>query len=190
MFRTALNRVLLTLIVGLMMSGCMPKMTIEEMRAMTPPRPVELDKLDAFVGRWKFTGDTEMAMLDEVIKTSGTGETRWNNSKTFLVGNYTLNMEGLDSMEGHETWTYDAHTGKYRSTWTDSMGGIGTGVSWINEKTNTWYMKAKSHGPFGTTTMKGWVKMIDENTMKWTWTEYMMGGLIKTMEMKGVSKRQ
>lgn len=190
MFRATMNRVLLVMMASLLMTGCMPKMTIEEMRAMTPPRPVELDKLNAFVGKWTFTGESKMAMLDEVIKTSGTGVTRWHESKRFLVGDAMFEMEGFDPMYGHETWTYDAHTGKYRSTWADSMGATGTGESWIDEATNTWYMKAKSHGPFGSTVMKGWVKIIDENTMEWVWTEYVMGGLFKTMEMKGVSKRQ
>lgn len=189
MLRASTYRLLPILMACILLSGCMHKITIEKMREMTPPRPVELDKLDVFVGKWKITGETEMAILEEVVKTFGSGETKWNHNRTFLIGNYTFNMEGLDSMEAHETWTYDAHTGKYRSTWTDSMGATGTGVSWIDEKTNTWYTKAKSHGPMGATTMKGWVKIIDENTMKWVWTEYAMGGLIKTMEMKGISKR-
>ena len=190
MNRKKMSYILMLPLTSIVFTGCMPKMTVEEMRAMMPPRPVELDKLNAFIGKWKFTGEAEMAMLDEVLKTSGSGENRWNDDKTFLVGRTTFNMEGLDSMEGHEAWTYDAHTGKYRSTWVDSMGSTGIGESWINDKTNTWYMKAKNHGPFGTTTMKGWVKIIDENNMKWEMSEYMMGGLIKTMEMRGISKRQ
>jgi len=190
MFRVITSRTILVLMTGLLMTGCMPKMTIEEMRAMTPPRPVELDKLNAFVGKWKFTGETKMAMLDEAIQSTGSGETRWNDSKRFLIGNATFTMEGFDPMIGHETWTYDAHTGKYRSTWTDSMGATGTGESWIDEKTGTWYSKAKSRGPFGTTYMKGWMKIIDDNTMEWVWSEYAMFGLMKTMEMKGTSTRQ
>jgi len=39
-------------------------------------------------------------------------------------------------------------------------------------------------------TMKGWVKNIDADTMEWCWTEYAMGGLVKTMEMCGTSKRK
>ena len=37
-------------LMALPMIGCMPEMTIEQMREMTPERPAELDRLDAWVG--------------------------------------------------------------------------------------------------------------------------------------------
>ena len=66
----------------------------------------------------------------------------------------------------------------------------GTGTSTHNEKTNTWTMRATSHGPFGRTVMKGCMKVIDDDTMEWCWSEYALGGLMKTMEMCGTSKRK
>ena len=41
--------------------GCMPQMTIEQMRDAMPQRPPELDELNAFVGRWETTGEAHMA---------------------------------------------------------------------------------------------------------------------------------
>lgn len=35
------------------LTGCMPKMTVEEMKAAMPQRPAELDHLNAFVGQWE-----------------------------------------------------------------------------------------------------------------------------------------
>jgi hypothetical protein len=35
---------------------------------------------------------------------------------------------------------------------------------------------------------KGIVKVVGENTIEWTWTEY--SGLFKTMEMTGTSRRR
>ncbi len=182
--------VLLVIAACMTFPGCMPKMTVEEMKAKTPQRPAELDKLDAFVGRWEFNGEARMAMLDEPLATTGTGETRWDDGKWFLIGNAVFRMQGFDEMRGHETWTYDAHSKKYRSTWVDSMGSTGTGVATHNEKNNTWTMRATSHGSFGKTTMKGCMKIVDDDTMEWCWTEYAMGGLMKTMEMCGTSKRK
>ena len=99
-------------------------------------------------------------------------------------------MEGFDPMHGMETWMYDAKSKKYRSTWVDSMGSIGIGEARYKEKTGTWHMRAKGRGPHGKTTMKGTAKLIDANTMEWTWSEHMMGGLMKTMEMTGTSRRR
>ena len=180
----------ITITACMMLMGCMPKMTIEEMKTMMPQRPMELDKLNAFVGRWEFKGEADMAMLDEPIPSTGTGEIKWDDSKWFLVGDSVFKMEGFDDMRGHETWTYDTKSNRYRSTWTDSMGATGTGSSKYNEKTDTWTMKATSHGPHGKMKIKGWVKSIDADTMEWCWSEYAMGGLMKTMEMCGTSKRK
>ena len=175
---------------AMLLVGCMPKMTLEEMKAMMPQRPAELDRLNDFVGTWDMTGEATMAGLDEVLKTTGVGETKWAGNGWFLVSNAKFEMEGLNTMEAVETWSYDAHSKKYRSTWTDSMGSLGTGSSRYNEKTRTWTMRATSHGAHGKTTAKGTLKMVDKDTMEWTWSEYAMGGLFKVMEMKGTSKRR
>lgn len=172
------------------MPGCMPKMTIAEMKAMMPQRPPELDKLNDFVGTWEFTGESRMPMLDEPIAVSGTGETKWDKTGWFVVSDGVFRMEGFDEARGHETWTYDAHSKKYRSTWVDSMGSTGTGTATYRDDTNTWTMKASAHGPFGKTTMKGCMKLVDKNTMEWSWSEYAMCGLMKTMEMTGTSRRK
>ena len=190
MIRKSTNYVVFAAMTSIFLAGCMPKMTIEEIKAMMPERPAELDKLNAFAGKWTFSGEAKMAVLDEVLPTSGTMESKWEGDGWFLVGTGKFNMGDIGNMEGRETWTYDAHSKKYRSTWVDSMGSTGIGESWIDDKTNTWYMKATSYGFMGKSYMKGWVRIIDDNTQEWEWSEYAMGGLIKTMEMKGTSKRQ
>ena len=75
-------------------------------------------------------------------------------------------MQGFDDLRAHDTWTYDTHSKKYRSTWVDSMGSTGTGTSTHNEKTNTWTMRTTSHGPYGKTVKKGCIKVIDNDTME------------------------
>lgn len=188
MYRPHALAVVPTICALVVLSGCMPKMTIEQMKAEMPKRPAELDRLNAFVGTWDFEGTATMAMLDEPLKSSGWATTEWDGDNWYLVSRGVYSLEGLGEMKAIETWTYDAHSKKYRSTWTDSMGAVGTGQSWYDEKNGTWHMRATSHGAYGKTTMKGSVKLIDDNTMEWTWTEYM--GLMKTMEMTGTSKRR
>lgn len=76
------------------------------------------------------------------------------------------------------------------STAVAEMGSTGAGTTKLDEETNSWTMRAASHGPHGKTKAKGFMKTIDDDTMEWCWTEYAMGGLVKTMEMCGTSKRQ
>ncbi len=180
----------LALCAPVLFAGCMPKMTIEEMKAMMPKRPVELDRLNAFVGSWEATGEMTMTGLDQPLKSTGTTESKWEGDGWYIVGRSAMNMSEFGDMQGVETWTYDTHSKKYRSTWTDSMGSVGTGTATFNPNTNTWKMKATSHGPFGKSSAKGSVKILDENTMEWNWTEYAMGGLFKVMEINGTSKRR
>lgn len=190
MFQRRVCQFGLAILSACMLTGCMPTMTIEQMKAMMPERPAELDKLNTFVGSWTATGEAKMMGVEEPMKVTGTSEAKWGGNNWYVVGHNKFNMEGFDEMEGIETWTYDSHSRKYRSTWTDSMGATGTGVSWVDDKTNTWHMRATSHGPFGKTKMKGWAKVVDDNTMEWGMSEYAFFGLFKTMEMKGTSKRK
>lgn len=175
---------------SILLTGCMPKMTLEDMKAMMPQRPAELDRLNAFAGRWDTTGEMKFSFLDEVIESTGSNEAKWEGNGWYLVNRGTFGMGELGEMEAIETWTYDSHSKVYRTLWVDSMGTVATGTARYDEKSNRWQMKATGHGPFGKSYMKGTVTFPDDNTMEWTWSEYMFGGLIKTSEMTGTSRRR
>ena len=168
--------------------GCMPKMTLEEMKEMMPKRPPELDKLNAFAGQWEHEGEAKMAVLDQPVRVTGTSKGEWEGDGWYLVSRSVFSMEGLMDMEGLEAWTFDTHSKKYRSTYVDTVGTVGTAESWHDEKTNTWHMRATSHGPNGNTRMCGTVEFVDDNTMEWTMVEY--AGLTKMVEMSGVGRRK
>ena len=184
------NTYLLVLALGatVVLTGCTPKMTIEELRAMMPERPAELDKLNAFAGTWEWEGKTTVAGLDQVLKTTGSSEATWDGDRWYLVSREVGHIEVLGDMQGLEAWTYDTYTSKFRGAWVDNTGSTGTGEAWHDEKTNTWHFRATSHGPCGKTSITGHVKVLDEDTMEWTFTEY--AGLIKTMEMTGTGTRR
>ncbi len=189
MNRRNLTVVVLALCAGVMATGCMPKLTIEDVKAMKPQRPAELDRLNAFVGKWQSEGEAKMTGLDQVLKVTGTSEAKWGDERWFVVSNEKMVMAELGDMEGIGASTYDTKAKVYRSTWVDSMGGVGTGTSSYDEKTNTWHMKGSSYSPWGKSTFKGQFKFLDDANAEWTWTEYGMGGLTKTMEITGTSKR-
>lgn len=172
---------------GLGLTGCMPHMTIEQMKAEMPKRPAELDRLDAFVGKWQFDGQVKFAMLDEPLKTSGTAQTEWAGNRWYLVSRGTQKMGTFDETQTLDTWTYDVHDKKYRSTWVNSMGMLATGEGTYNEKDKTWHMTATSYGPWGKSCMKGTLRFPNADTMEWSMEESM--GLMKDMEMTGTGKR-
>ncbi|MFQ5591412.1 MAG: DUF1579 family protein [Phycisphaerae bacterium] len=175
--------------VSLFIMGCMPKMSIEDMKAMRPRRPPELDKLNAFVGRWQWEGHGKIAGLDRPLRFTGERETQWEGDGWYLVTREVGNMEGLGESKLMAMWAYDARSRKFRLTWADSMGTIATGTARFDEKANTWHLRATSRSPSGTTVGRGRVRFPNPDTMEWDWTEYAMGGLRKTMELKGTCNR-
>jgi len=188
-FRTK-HKAFLGLFGCVLLSGCMPKMTIDEMKAMMPKRPAELDHLNMFVGDWSFDGEAKMAGLEEPLKTTGTNSAHWEGNDWYLISNGIFKMGDFDEMKGHETWTYDTNAKCFRSSWVDSMGATGAGQAWYYPDKKKWKMRATSHTPFGTTNMKGEVTIVDENTMEFSMKETTMWGLITTMEWKGTSTRK
>ena len=172
---------------AVVLSGCMPKMTLEQMKAEMPKRPAELDRLDPFVGKWQMEGEGRFEMLDEPIKMTGTFEYKWEGDKWYLVSRGVMKMDDFPETEGLEAWMYDMHAKKYRSTYVDSMGMLGVSEGRYDEKTNTWKMDATSYSAWGKSHAKGTLRFIDKDTMDWKMTECM--GLMKIMEMTGTAKR-
>ena len=170
--------------------GCMPKMTIEQMKAMMPERPAELDKLNRFVGEWESTGEAEFGGLDRVLKNTGTSHIVWGNDGWCLVEHAEFEMEEFGTMKAIGVWSYDPKSKKYRTSWFDTLGSIGQGTITCDESANTWTMKAKSRGAMGTTTGRGTIMFIDKDTMEWSFTERAFFGLFKVGEYTGTSRRK
>ncbi len=172
------------------LTGCMPKLTIAEVNAMTPPKPVQLDLLHDWAGTWETTGVANMSMFDAPIILSGRSVRRWDGNGRYLVADLVTRMEGFDEeVKAIETVTYDPHSKLFRCTATDSNGGTLSGVMRYNDKTGIWRLRATRNSPFGKKSVTGWVKHTDTDTAEWGYSEYMLGGLRKITEFTGTSKR-
>ncbi len=174
----------------LLMTGCTPKFTIEDIKNMTPERPVELDKLEMFMGTWESETEMNMSGLDEVLKGTGVGTMSWKADKRYLVEESEFDMGELGKMSGMGIWTYDPTIRRYRNWWFDSHGSVGQGTAKYCEESRTWHMKAKSKSPMGRTKGKGTAKFVDDDTIEWSWTERDGSGLFKIMDMTGTSRRK
>ena len=130
-----------------------------------------------------------MPMLEdqECLKSTGVGEYKWDGDGWFLVGRGTMSMEPFGDVTAVETWMYDVHARKYRSTWVDTLGMMGMSEGTYDEKTKTWHLKATTFGAWGKSHSKWWMRFTDTDHMAWEWAEY--HGLTKTMEMSGSGRR-
>ena len=189
----ALSRTLLVLLCfGLV--GCQTDFDMAEMAAKQRARPAELDQLEPFIGNWSSTTECKMMMgSSDAMQGTGTGKNEWAVNKRYLVGHMTADMGGeMGSMNGVEVWTWDPSIRKFRTWWFDDWGTNGRGTAKYDEKSDTWRMRGKIHNTVEgrNTTFRGSVKMVDNDTMEWTWAEYYGLGLFKFLEMTGTSKRQ
>jgi hypothetical protein len=170
------------------LAGCQ-KPNMEEMMQQ-PPRPAELDRLDAFVGTWEGTWEMSTPGGDK-MSGKGTDKFAWDADKWVL----TERAEGTcgqHKMAGTGVWIWDQHAKKFRYGSADNYGMVMTGTGRYDEKTKTWHMKGNScdtvHGQ--RSCGEGTLKMPDANTMEWSWTEWDGLHLIKFMEMHGTSHRK
>ena len=169
--------------------GCMPTMTIEQMKAMTPERPAELDLLNMIAGRWEVTGTMNFTFLEDALETTGTQTAAWECHNRVLVNRGTYEMGELGTMSGIEIWTWDDKAGKFRTHWFDSFGMTASGTAKYDEETKTWHLKSKGNGPNGRMISEGTITYTDADTLEWTWTEWSSLKLFKIVEMSGTSRR-
>ena len=174
---------------AIVMTGCMPKMTIEDMKAMKPERPAELDRLNFLEGTWEGTGEGQMAGLDQPLKMTARGTGKWECGGYAMVSRGTMTIEELGDMEYLEVWSYDAKAGKYRTFWVDGMGGSAVGTAKYDAKKDTWTSRATMRTPHGNMRGKGTMTMTGETSMDWTWKETAMMGLMKIGEYHGTTKK-
>ena len=173
--------------------GCQqgpPKgMSMDEMMK-PPPRPAELDRLGSLVGSWEGSGECKMAGQDKSITNKGSNTVTWDCDKRVLVERWEGEMGEGNKMHGIGVWTWDSEDKKYKIYWFDNFGGTGEGEATYNDATRTWTMNSESEGPMGKTVGKGTIKMVDNNTMDYTWEEWNGWKTQKMMEMKGTSRRK
>lgn len=173
---------------ALILTGCGEKKGAEAMTK--PPRPAELNLLDRMVGDWKGSGEMTMMGSDEVTHGTGASNFSWQLDNRVLVERSEFSMGEMGTMQGMGTWTWDDRHHYFHTTWVDSTGGYGSGRARTRDNGTTWKVRGKSVSPMGTTTGRGTMTFVDENTMNWEWAEYTFFGLIKVMEMEGTSTRQ
>lgn len=165
-----------------------------DMAAMKPPqRPAELDQLAPLVGTWE--GHWECTACDgkgESMKGSGTNTVSWDADGWVLVEHMTGEMGEMGKMSGIGVWTWDAKAHCFRNWWADNWGSTGHGTTRYDAATHTWKTKAYGINPMtgAKTRAESEMKLVGDNKLEFTYTEWDGLGLTKFMEMKGTSTRK
>ena len=190
MRRRTIAQAVITLCTATLGAGCMPKMSFEDIKQMQPPRAVELDRLEMLLGDWITEGEVSMAVMDEVMRTTGTNHAVWSLDRRMVVDHADLDMGPLGKMTGMSIWSWDPSIKKYRMWWFDSFGETSEAIVTYNESTQTWHMKGKGQKYGYKTSGRGTLRRIDDDTLEWTWKEYDAFGIIQLADMKGISRRK
>jgi hypothetical protein len=157
-----------------------------------PARPGELDQLDAWVGEWEDTGEVRTAGSDKTEVFKGATSAAWKCDKRFLVEDirYQVGDGAPESAVAVRTW--DPHARLFRTWYFDSHGIIGRSKMTYDAAARTWHGKIKSADPVTCEPVAGemTLKMADDRTAEWTYTEWDAWKTKKRLEMKGTSRKK
>ena len=176
-----------------LLAGCMPKMTVEDMKKMRQQKPAELEKLNRLVGTWEAGSEAKFAGLDEPMKSTGTSKFEWVLDGWYLMETADAQMGDVGKMSARSLWTWDVKAKKFRIWWFDDWGTTGRGTVTYNEKCDCFCINASGSAPWGTSRGKGCMKFTDDKTMDWCWREWPGWdalGLFKVADMHGTSKKK
>lgn len=175
------------LAVGL--GGCQKPNFEEMMKA--PPRPAELDQLNAFIGTWEGNWEMTMAGSDKPKTFKGIDQFAWDADKWVLTEHMQGTMDN-NKMLGTGLWTWNPQRKLFQMYSVDNYGMIMTGTGRYDAATATWHMKGQTqdtrHGQ--RSVGAGTIKLVDPTTMEWHWTEWDGLHLTKFMEMRGTSHKK
>jgi len=163
------------------------------------PAP-EMAKLERWVGTWSGTAEMVEPSPEEMKAQMPEGEempSSFEGGGTYemVLGGLFLRSEGWHEMgEGEQAHyveyiTWDAKAGKFHNWFFSDYGEIGEGWMTASPDGNTWTFQGSASDASGAKkTGTGKMKMVDDNTIEWEWTE--SGGPAGKMKLKGTSRRQ
>jgi hypothetical protein len=173
-----------------MLSGCAPhEFDIEQLKERLPPRAAELDRLDMLAGRWETEGTVRFIGAKDPITTRGTSEAQWECDRRFLVDRSSYDMGPLGPMGGISVWGWDPQRRRYLMSWFDGFGESASGWARFDESTRTWRIETRGRSTLCHVVNHGTIRMIDDDTLEWTWTQWDAWHILKYAEMKGASRR-
>jgi len=191
MFQRRIRSRLLVFLLPAMTAACTaPPMTLDAMKAMMPPRPQQLQALDMLVGDWVTEGQVQFIGMEEPIATKGTSSARWECDKRFLIDHSDYDMGPLGPMKGVSVWGWDPQHRRFVFWWFDGFGESASGTARYDRDARTWHISTHGQSTRCSVKNSGTIRLIDDNTLEWTWVQYSAWGFPKYADMKGISRRR
>jgi len=174
-------------------AGCLPALDVQTLKEMRPPRPSEMEQFAGLIGRWETSAETKIPCLNLVLPVKGISENSWEADGWYMIERGEFEMGEMGKVHEFGVWTWDPAAKKFRTWRFDSFGGTRIGTARFNEESRTWAVKSKRKSAWGSSTDRGTIKIVDDNTLEWTWEEWSAWDplrLFKMAEFKGTSKRK
>lgn len=192
MTRSKMFSVLVAGLTAVALVGCAEPEPMDMQEMQPPPRPAELDRLNCFVGTWEGKYEVKIPGTEEPMTSTGQSVAKWSLDDMFLIEEGTYDMGDMGTMTMMAIWGWDPQAKKYRTWWFSNWGEASTGTVEYEEEEKTWEMEAKWFDAMSGKMAygEGETKMVDENTMAWSfkqWDNAMHWGT--PIEMTGSAKR-
>ncbi len=174
-------------------AGCMPAIDAQTLKEMKPPRPAEMKHLAALMGRWETSAETKIPCLNLVLPVKGVTENSLEADGWYMVERGKYDMGEIGDVHEFGVWTWDPARRRFRTWRYDSFGGTRMGTARFDEETKTWKVRSKRKSAWGSSRDRGTIKVVDDNTLEWSWHEWAAWDvfhLFKMAEFNGTSKRK
>lgn len=162
---------------------------LETVKEKISHRPPQLEALSQLEGRWTTSGTVEFIGMDEPIQTEGSTEARWECDGRILVDRSSYSMGPLGQMTGVSIWTWDDARNRYSISWFDSFGETATGHGRYDEATRTWHFQTKGRSSLCDIFAKGTIRVVDADTLEWTYDQWDSWRIMRFSKMYGKSER-
>lgn len=137
-------------------------------------RPVELDKLNMFLGKWEGQFQVRIPGQDQPITGTGTSHYEWTCDRWVLMEHSQTQVDGEDATKDVCLWSWDPKGRKYQLAWLDNTGTMmhATGQFESDGKT----MRVIAHGANPLTGKRtygqGSIAFTDPNTKVWSFKQW------------------
>lgn len=162
-------------------------------RNAVPNRSPELQRLAMLEGEWAGTGEVRPRTANGIVTMSGAWSAGRECNGWYLVTHEQFEIGNSGKVEGMAVWTWNPGHQSYRIWWFAESGATAEASARYHETERTWTLRFHGNGPDGRVVGIGRVRLVDHNTMEWSWTEWPAWDLLRITrptKMHGIYTRE
>lgn len=137
-------------------------------------RPIELDKLNMFLGRWEGQFRVQVPGQDQPILGTGSSHYEWSCDRWVMVEHSQSHVAGRETVQDVCLWNWNAKREEYQLTWLDNTGTMMHATAQFDSDGKA--MQVTAHGTNQLTGKhvygQGTIEFTDPNTKVWTFRQW------------------